>query len=141
MNDCSLIQTRYWQLLNTLLNYYSHIKNNDFKQSTIPIIRISLITSVTSLLQHLYTTYKNEPTFREILINDATQCVQLLLSRTFQQSYRPTLEQMTAAIESILSSLTTQLDLTDKENLESEDKNLANLLDMAQVLLERYDDN
>lgn len=112
-----------------------------------PIIRISLITPVTTLLQHLYTTYKTDTDFRAILINDATQCVQLLFSKSFQQNYRPTLEQMTAAIELLLSSLKVQLELIDNENNlnnnqeeEKEEKNLDNLLNMAKVLLGRYDE-
>ncbi|CAO3616277.1 unnamed protein product [Cunninghamella blakesleeana] len=144
LKDCTLFQTRYWQLLNTLLKYYSQpiANNNDLKQISMPIIRISLITPVTTLLQHLYTTYKNDIDFRAVLINDVTQCIQLLFSKSFQQNYRPTLEQMTTAIELLLSSLKIQLELVDKDNnsQEGEEKNLDNLLNMAYVLLNRYDE-
>lgn len=89
------------------------------QQGAVPFIRVPLLIPVSTILATPSTT---------LLLQDVTPCIQLLLSHpSCRAAYHPSLEQLTSLVEQLLPAL-------QKNNSD------ANLVNLAQVVLARYDE-
>lgn len=132
MSDCCLIQLPYWTLLVDLLEHYKEKSQLDPNRSP-PTIHVNLVSSVSTLLQQLYKSQFDKK--KEFLVV-ARRCLEILFSNDFSLSYRPAYEHVSVAVDQVILSLTTQIDICKEKN---EIDVLNELASIAQVLLKKFD--
>lgn len=129
MDDCCLLQLDYWTLLETLLEHYKERYRLDSRR-TPPTIQVNLVSSISILLQQLYTLdIENRINY----LRAARHCLEILLSDYFTLSFRPAYEHVSAAVDQVLVSLSMQLE--NSQQLEE----LNELSLLAQSLLKKFD--
>lgn len=139
MDDCCLLQLPYWTLLIDLLQHYSEKARLDPKRS-VPTVHTNLVLSVSTLLQQLDKNYLDRPQQRIEFYTVAHNCLKFLFSDIFALSYRPAFEHVSTSVDQILVTMTTQIDLCNKDNNNEQEENaLRQLALTAQVLLKKYD--
>lgn len=129
MDDCCLLQLDYWTLLETLLEHYKEIYRLDSRR-TPPTIQVNLVSSISVLLQQLYTLNIEN---RIEYLRAARHCLEILLSDYFILSYRPAYEHVSAAVDQVLVSLSMQLESSQQTD------ELIELSLLAQSLMKKFD--
>lgn len=139
MDDCCLLQLPYWTLLTDLLQHYSEKARLDPKRS-VPTVHANIVLSVSTLLQQLDKNYLDKPQQRIEFYTVAHNCLEILFSDIFALSYRPAFEHVSTSVDQVLVTMTTQIDLCNKDNANKQEANALNQLALtAQVLLKKYD--
>ncbi|KAG0170859.1 hypothetical protein DFQ28_001467 [Apophysomyces sp. BC1034] len=139
LSECSLLQIAYWKLLRELLEHYHTRAKRDQKQSP-PVIRVHLVVAFTTLFQQLYAdTTALTTNDRLEFLQVVHSCLTVLFSNSFAFSYRPTLEHMTAVVDRLLTIMLTQMAICRESNDTTEARTLQALVDVARIILERYD--
>lgn len=134
MDDCCLVQLPYWNLLAELLQHYESKSHND---RSIPIIHVNFVASISTLLQLLYKNYADKVQERIEFLSISRKCLDIILSDSFNSSYRPAFEHVSSAVDQVLDSLSLQIDLCSKGNEEL--TALQELCAMAQTLFRKFD--
>ncbi|CEP18278.1 hypothetical protein [Parasitella parasitica] len=139
LDDCCLLQIAYWDLLIDLLQHYSERIRLDPKQS-VPIVHANLVLSVSTLLQQLIESNNNDPQQRIDFYSRTYNCLEILFSDIFAASYRPAFEHVSAALDQVLTNLSTQIILCNKDSMDEKEAQAFHQLALtAQVLLKKYD--
>jgi hypothetical protein len=122
-----------------LLQHYSEKARLDPKRSA-PTVHTNLVLSVSTLLQQLDKNYLDRPQQRIEFYTVAHNCLKFLFSDIFALSYRPAFEHVSTSVDQILVTMTTQIDLCNKDNNNEQEENaLRQLALTGQVLLKKYD--
>lgn len=140
LDDCCLLQLPYWTLLASLLKHYQEKARLDPKRS-VPTIHVNLVSTVSTLLQQLYKRDVKGAEDRVEFLALTHQCLQILFSDSFTLSYRPAFEHVYSAVDQVLISLSTQINLCQESDTDPrEELNALHQLRLtAQVLLKKFD--
>ncbi|KAK4518451.1 BHLH domain-containing protein [Mucor velutinosus] len=139
LDDCCLLQLSYWALLTDLLHYYAEKARLDPKRN-VPTVHANIVLSVSTLLQQLDKSHLDKPQQRIEFYTAVHTCLEILFSDTFALSYRPAFEHVSTAVDQVLATMTTQIDLCNRNETNTVESNaLYQLALTAQVLLKKYD--
>lgn len=139
LDDCCLLQLSYWTLFTDLLQHYAEKARLDLKRN-VPTVHANMVLSVSTLLQQLDKTHGDTPQQRIAFYTAVHACLEILFSETFALSYRPAFEHVSTAVDQVLVTMTTQIDLCNQNETNTEESNALHQLALtAQVLLKKYD--
>ncbi|KAL7313294.1 hypothetical protein PS15m_007055 [Mucor circinelloides] len=139
LEDCCLLQISYWTLLTDLLQHYAEKARLDPKRN-VPTVHANIVLSVSTLLQQLDKSHLDKPQQRIEFYTVVHTCLEILFSDIFALSYRPAFEHVSTAVDQVLATMTTHIDLCNKNETNADESNaLHQLALIAQVLLTKYD--
>ncbi|KAF7721634.1 hypothetical protein EC973_004355 [Apophysomyces ossiformis] len=139
LSECSLLQIAYWKLLQELLEHYHTRSKHDRKQSP-PVIRVHLVVAFATLFQQFYADNTSLNTEDRIeFLRTTHSSLTILFSSSFAYSYRPAFEHMNTLVDRLLAILLIQIEKCEGNEDGTENQLLQTLIDVAAVVLERYD--
>lgn len=122
-----------------LLQHYAEKARLDPKRN-VPTVHANIVLSVSTLLQQLDKSHLDKPQQRIEFYTVVHTCLEILFSDIFALSYRPAFEHVSTAVDQVLATMTTHIDLCNKNETNADESNaLHQLALIAQVLLTKYD--